>query len=92
MFYLILIFVLIFQGAVSYFAPSFPGVTPPSGQLESAAVNTTSELIASGINPLETFIQIMTFQLQGSLAISLIFIVQDIVLAIMAIRMIRGND
>lgn len=91
MWYLIIIFIIIFQAAVSIFAPSFPGITTTGEGITTATANTTSELIAAGVNPFSTFIDIMTFQAQGAAILATVFILLDVLLVLCVIKLIRGS-
>jgi len=94
MWYIIIIFIISFEIVLSLITPSFYNFSTTGGVTITTDVsaNTTSELIATGLNPLSAFADIMTFQLQGLEGLSIIFVFLDILFVICIIRLIRGSD
>lgn len=92
MWYLLIIFVVVFEIVISIFAPYFPGVGLPISGVSDLSSNTTAELLAQGANPFSIFIDIMTFQIPGLEALSVIFYLCDLVLILCVIALIRGSN
>lgn len=88
MFYLLVAFAIVFQMAVTLAAPYMPGMTVTGGDIVSGSVNTTADMMSAGVNPFETFGDLMTFNIEGAEAFSVIFILLDIVC--LAIPFIKG--
>lgn len=87
---ILVIFIIVFQVTVVLFAPFF-GLSAMGGIDSTVSVNTTSDMISSGTNPFSTFGAIMTFDMPGAEAFSILFIVLDVVcLVIPLIYLIRG--
>jgi hypothetical protein len=90
MWFVIVIFIIVFQMGVVLLAPSFGLTGGASVALPTVSVNTTADVIAAGTNPLSLFGDILTFQLPGGEAIGAVFWLLDILLIICVIKLIRG--
>lgn len=91
MWYVILIVVIVFETVVSLVAPLFLKKTPVTIDTSITAINTTSDIIASGINPLTFFVNVLTFQIDGLESVSVIFWLCNILIGLCVIKLIRGS-
>lgn len=92
MWYLVIIFAIVFQAVISIFAPYFPGIIIASEGITAAdyeTISTTGEAMALSVNPFNTFIDIMTFSIDGAEALSIIFILLDILIVLCILQIVK---
>lgn len=93
MWYIIIIFVVVFDIAMFLILPQIFGnqFTVTELDLTAQSINTTSDLISAGINPFSFFGNILTFQVQGSEIFAIIFYFSLLLLGLCLIKLIRGS-
>lgn len=100
MWYLLIIFILVFEGTFSFAAPHIPNLTIDADSFlmedlrenvidEAGEIDSVVDLVDVGLNAGLVFVGLMTFQINGLESISFVFWFLDIILFICIVVLIK---